>query len=169
MEERERARTGIKTLRVRYNEVFGFFIEAARRDAHLIPADYERRATISHAERYVTKELKTQEAHILSTQDRVQDLEYELFVGVRREVASHAARLQTAARILAQLDALGALAEAAALYNYVQPVVDDGDVLEIREGRHPVVERFVSNTRRKTRGDNLFVPNSALLDHDTTA
>lgn len=160
LEEQERARTGIKSLRVRYNEVFGFFIEAPRRDAHLIPKDYERRATISHAERYVTPALKAQEANILATQDRADDLEYELFVQVRREVASHAARLQTAARILAQLDALGALAEAAARYSYVQPIVDDGDTIEIRDGRHPVVERFLQE-------EQVFVPNSALLDHDT--
>ncbi|HZQ07406.1 MAG TPA: DNA mismatch repair protein MutS, partial [Anaerolineae bacterium] len=160
LEEQERKRTGIKSLRVRYNEVFGFFIEAPRRDAHLIPKNYERRATISHAERYVTPELKAREADILSTQDRAHDLEYELFVQVRREVASHVARLQTAARILAQLDALGALAEAAARYNYVQPIVDDGDEIEIREGRHPVVERFL-------REGEIFVPNDAVLDHDS--
>lgn len=160
LEAHERERTGIKSLRVRYNEVFGFFIEAPRRDANLIPKDYERRATISHAERYVTKELKAQEQNILATQDRVQDLEYELFVRVRREVASHAARLQVAARILAQLDALGSLAEAAAHYNYVQPLVDDGDALEIHEGRHPIVERFL-------REGEIFVPNNARLAHDT--
>src|SRR5581483_6370268 len=159
LEEKERKRTGIKTLRVRYNDVFGFFIEAPRRDAKLIPKDYERRATISHAERYVTQELKAQEQNILATQERVQDLEYELFVQVRRAVASHAARLQTAARILAQLDALGSLAEAAARYNYVQPIVDDGDAIEIHEGRHPVVERFL-------REGEYFVPNHARLDRD---
>lgn len=160
LEEKERKRTGIKSLRVRYNEVFGFFIEAPRRDAHLIPKNYERRATISHAERYVTPELKAHEADILSTQDRAHDLEYELFVRVRREVALQVARLQTAARILAQLDALGALAEAAARFNYVQPMVDDGDEIEIREGRHPVVERFL-------REGEIFVPNDAVLDHDS--
>ncbi len=159
LEEYERKRTGIKSLRVRYNEIFGFFIELPRRDAHLVPKDYERRATISHAERYVTPELKTQETHILATQDRVKDLEYELFAQVRRAVAQHAARLQTAARILAQLDALAALAETAARYNYVKPIVDDGDVIEIREGRHPVVERFL-------REGETFVPNDARLDGD---
>ncbi|MEW5718804.1 MAG: DNA mismatch repair protein MutS [Chloroflexota bacterium] len=157
LEEYERKRTGIKSLRVRYNEIFGFFIELPRRDAHLVPKDYERRATISHAERYVTPELKTQETHILATQDRVKDLEYELFVQVRRAVAQHAARLQTAARILAQLDALSALAETAARYGYVKPIVDDGDAIEIREGRHPVVERFL-------REGETFVPNDARLD-----
>jgi len=159
LEEKERAHTGIKSLRVRYNEVFGYFIELPRRDAHLVPKNYERRATISHAERYVTPELKTQETHILATQDRVKDLEYDLFVQVRREVAQHAARLQTAARILAQLDALAALAEAAARYNYGKPIVDDGDAIEIREGRHPVVECFL-------REGETFVPNDARLDCD---
>ncbi len=160
LEERERNRTGIKSLRVRYNEVFGFFIEAPRRDANLIPKEYERRATISHAERYVTKELKAKEANILATQDRVHELEYELFVQIRREVASHAARLQAAARILAQLDALASLAQAAANYNYVQPLVDDDDTIEIRQGRHPIVERFL-------RENEIFVPNDAHLDHET--
>jgi DNA mismatch repair protein MutS len=157
LEAREKKRTGIKNLRVRYNEVFGFFIEVPRSLAHLIPHEYERRATISHAERYVTPELKSQEAHILATEDRVKDLEYDLFVQVRREVARHTVRLQTAARILAQLDALSALAEAAARYGYVKPVVDDGDVIEIREGRHAVVERFL-------REGDTFVPNDARLD-----
>jgi DNA mismatch repair protein MutS len=157
LEQKERQRTGIKNLRVRYNEVFGFFIEVPRSLAHLIPKDYERRATISHAERYVTPELKTQEAHILATEDRVKDLEYDLFVEVRREVAKHTARLQSAARILAQLDTLAALAEAAARYGYVKPLVDDGDVIEIREGRHPVVERFLGE-------GETFVPNDARLD-----
>ena len=105
----------------------------------------------------MTPELKSQETHILATQDRVKDLEYELFVQVRREVAQHAARLQTAARILAQLDALSALAEAAARFNYVKPIVDDGDTIEIREGRHPIVERFL-------RDSEVFVPNDARLD-----
>ncbi len=159
-EDQERQRTGIKNLRVRYNEVFGFFIEAPRRDAKLIPPDYERRATISHAERYVTAELKAREEKIVATQDRAQDLEYELFVNVRRAAASHAARLQTAAHILAQLDALGSLAEIAARYNYVQPLVDDSDALEISKGRHPIVERFL-------RDDEYFVPNDARLDHET--
>ena len=159
LEEQERQRTGIKNLRVRYNEVFGFFIEVPRSAARLVPPDYERRATITHAERYVTPELKSQEAHILATQDRIKDLEYDLFAQVRGEVARHAARLQSAARILAQLDALCALAQAAAHYNYIKPTVDDSDEIEIREGRHPVVERFLPEGAS-------FVPNDVRLDHD---
>jgi DNA mismatch repair protein MutS len=159
LEEKERARTGIKTLRVRYNEVFGFFIEVPRSAAKQVPKNYERRATITHAERYVTPELKSKETHILAAEDRMKDLEYDLFVQLRREVAQHAARLQTAARVLAQIDALISLAEVAARYGYVKPIVDDGDTLEIREGRHPVVERFLH--------DESFVPNDVRLDADT--
>lgn len=159
LEEKERKKTGIKNLRVRYNEVFGFFIEVPRSQGHLIPKHYERRATITHAERYVTPELKAQETHILATQDQSNDLEYALFAQVRSQVAQNAARLQTAARILAQLDALGALAETAARYNYVKPIVDDGNLIEIREGRHPIVERFL-------RDDETFVPNDARLDSE---
>jgi DNA mismatch repair protein MutS len=158
LEEKERGRTGIKTLRVRYNEVFGFFIEVPRSAAKNVPKDYERRATITHAERYVTPELKSKETQILATEDRVKDLEYDLFVQVRRAVAGHAARLQTAARILAQLDVLVALAEVAARYNFVKPIVDEGNVIEIKEGRHPVVERFLR--------DESFVPNDVRLDAD---
>ena len=156
LEAGERQRTGIKSLRVRYNEVFGFFIEVPRSAAKLVPQDYERRATITHAERYVTPELKTQETRILAAEDRANDVEYDLFVRLRRVVAEQAARLQAAARTLAHLDALAALAEAAARYQYVKPIVDDGDALEIREGRHPVVERFLR--------DESFVPNDVRLD-----
>jgi DNA mismatch repair protein MutS len=160
LEEKERGRTGIKNLRVRYNEVFGFFIEVPRSAADLVPKDYERRATITHAERYTTPELKAQEADILATEDRVKDLEYDLFVRVRSAVAQHSVRLQKVARILAQMDALAALAEAAACFNYVKPIVDDGDVIEIHEGRHPMVERFL-------REGESFVPNDVRLEGDT--
>ncbi len=160
LEEKERGRTGIKNLRVRYNEVFGFFIEVPRSASDLVPEDYERRATITHAERYTTPELKAQEADILATEDRVKDLEYDLFVRVRSAVAQHSVRLQKVARILAQMDALAALAEAAALFNYVKPIVDDEDMIEIREGRHPMVERFL-------REGESFVPNDVRLERDS--
>ena len=159
LEEQERTRTGIKTLRVRYNEVFGFFIEVPRSAAKQVPKNYERRATITHAERYVTPELKAKETHILAAEDRMKDLEYDLFAQLRREVAQHAARLQTAARVLAQIDALVSLAEVAARFGYVKPIVDDGDRIEIKEGRHPVVERFLR--------DESFVPNDVRLDAES--
>ncbi len=157
LEAHERARTGIKNLRVRYNEVFGFFIEVPRSAARLVPADYERRATITHAERYVTPELKAQEAHILDAEDRSQALEYELFVQVRQHVATHALRLLTAGHILAEVDTLASLAEAAARHGYVRPEVDEGLGIDIVQGRHPVVERTLPEGER-------FVPNDAHLD-----
>ncbi len=160
LEEKERQKTGIKKLRLSYNQVFGFFIEAPRSAAALIPKEYERRATTTHTERYVTPELKAREAHILATEDRIKGMEYDLFAQVRGAVAGHSARLQAAARILAQLDVLCALAEAAAQFNYTRPVVDDGDTIEIRQGRHPVVERFM-------REGEQFVPNDIRLDRDS--
>jgi len=157
LEEAERARTGIKGLRIRYNEVFGFFLEVPRSQSHLVPPEYERRATITHAERFVTPELRAKEGEILGAEERVKDLEYELFVEVRSKVAREVGRLQKTARTLAELDVLAALAEAATRYGYVRPEVDDGDIIEIREGRHPVVERYLPDGRR-------FVPNDATLN-----
>lgn len=157
LEEAERARTGIKSLRIRYNEVFGFFLEVPRSQSHLVPPEYERRATITHAERFVTPELRAKEGEILGAEERVKDLEYELFVEVRSKVAREVGRLQGTARTLAELDVLAALGEAATRYGYVRPEVDDGDVIEIREGRHPVVERYLPDGRR-------FVPNDTTLN-----
>lgn len=156
-EARERERTGIPTLRVRYNQVFGFFVEVPRSKSHLVPSEYERKATITHAERFTTPELKAREAEILAAEDRANELEYELFVKLRRQVAGHIDRLQRAARVLAELDVLATLAEVAARHGYTRPLVDDSTVVEIREGRHPVVERLLPDGVR-------FVPNDTLLD-----
>ena len=156
LEQRERVRTGIDSLRIRYNEIFGFFIEVPRSKAHLVPPDYERRATITHAERFVTPELKARETEILATQERIEGLEYELFVEVRGKVAEHIERLQGVARHLAELDVYQALAEAAARYGYTRPTVEESDIIEIREGRHPMVERFLPP-------GEAFVPNDTDL------
>jgi DNA mismatch repair protein MutS len=158
-EAAERERTGIKNLRIKYNQVFGFFIEVTKSNLKYVPDDYERRATITHAERFVTPALKTQETHILAAEDRAKELEYDLFVDVRRQVAGHAAGLRQVARALAELDALASLAEVAARHGYVRPLVDDGDRIEIREGRHPVVEQLLPDGER-------FVPNDANLNQD---
>jgi DNA mismatch repair protein MutS len=158
-EAAERERTGIKNLRVKYNQVFGFFIEVTKSNLKFVPDDYERRATITHAERFTTPALKVKEAEILAAEDRAKELEYDLFVDVRRRVAEHAAGLRQVARMLAELDALASLAEVAARHGYVRPVVDDGDQTEIREGRHPVVERLAPDGAR-------FVPNDACLNRD---
>jgi DNA mismatch repair protein MutS len=156
-ETSERERTGIPNLRIKYNQVFGFFIEVTKSHLDKVPSEYERRATVRNAERFVTPELRLREATILSAEDRADELEYELFVELRRQVAAESDRLQTAARVLAELDATAALAEVAARHNYVRPVVDEGDVIEIREGRHPVVERSLP-------GGERFVPNDTRLD-----
>jgi len=158
-EAKERERTGIKNLRIRYNEVFGFFIEVTKSYLHLVPPHYERKATISGAERFVTSELKAKENEILAAQDKAKELEYELFVRLRREVASRIDRLQQAGRILAQLDVLCSLAEAAARYGYTKPIVDESTVINIKEGRHPVVERMMPE-------GEPFVPNDSFLEGD---
>lgn len=155
-EAAERERTDIPNLRVRYNEVLGFYLEVTRSHLHKVPADYERRATVRGAERFVTAGLKACEAEILAAEDRANDLEYELFVALRRRVAAEADRLLAAARVLAELDTLAALAEVAARYGYTRPQVDDGDVIDIREGRHPVVEQMLP-------GGEPFVPNDTRL------
>ncbi len=158
-EAKERERTGIKNLRIRYNEVFGFFIEVTKSYLHLVPPHYERKATISGAERFITPELKAKENEILAAQDKAKELEYELFVRLRREVASRIDRLQQAGRILAQLDVLCSLAEAAARYGYTKPIVDESTIISIKEGRHPVVERMMPE-------GEPFVPNDAFLGGD---
>jgi DNA mismatch repair protein MutS len=170
-EAAERERTGIPNLRVKYNQVFGFFVEVTKSHLAKVPAEYERWATVRNAERFVTPELKLREAEILSAEDRAADLEYDLFVDLRRRVAAESDRLLSAARVLAELDALAALAEVAARYGYVRPEVDGGDEIEICEGRHPVVERtlpdgepFVPNDTRLSADERLLIitgPNMA--------
>ena len=156
-ESSERKRTGIPNLRVKYNRVFGFFIEVTKSHLGKVPPEYERRATVRSAERFVTPELKLKEAEILSAEDRADELEYDLFVELRRRVADDSDRLQTAARVLAELDATAALAEVAARHGYVRPTVDDSDSIVICQGRHPVVERSLP-------GGERFVPNDTCLD-----
>lgn len=156
-EAQERERTGIPTLRVRYNQVFGFFVEVPRSKADQVPPEYERRATITHAERFITAELQAREAEILSAEDRANELEYDLFTDLRQQVAARAGLLQRAARVLAELDVLTTLGEAAAHYGYTRPAVDEGITTAIKEGRHPVVERMMRQGAR-------FVPNDTRLD-----
>ena len=159
-EAQERERTGISTLRVRYNQVFGFFVELPRSKVDQVPPEYQRRATITHAERFITPELKVRETEILAAEDRANDLEYDLFVDLRQQVAVHTGRLQRAARVLAELDVLAALAEVAARHGYIHPTVDESTGIEIKEGRHPVVERSMPDGVR-------FVPNDTNLDGES--
>jgi DNA mismatch repair protein MutS len=140
LEERERMRTGIPTLRVRFNRVFGYGIEVTHAQAGRVPADYVRRQTLAGAERFVTTELKEYETRALGADERRRRLEYELFDDVRRRVAAHGGALLTTARALARLDVAAGLAEVAHLRGHVRPVVDEGNDLAITDGRHPVLE-----------------------------
>ena len=159
MEERERARTGIASLKVRYNRVFGFYIEISKSNLHAVPADYHRKQTIAGGERYITPALKEYEEKVLGADERIVERELEIFERLRTAVAAEAPRIQAAARALAALDALASLAECAAVNNYIKPHVHDGDELTVRDGRHPVVER-------RTRAD-AFVPNDVTLNGGT--
>ncbi|MBA3440632.1 MAG: DNA mismatch repair protein MutS, partial [Pyrinomonadaceae bacterium] len=151
MEQRERIRTGIKSLRVGFNKVFGYFIEVTRPNLHLVPADYTRKQTLAQSERFVTLELKEYETLVMNAQERIGELEASLFRHVCAEVGKSRHEILTAASTVAYLDVVASFAETAALYGYVQPTVADSTELRIKDGRHPVFERtmeqgtFVAN------------------------
>ncbi len=153
---REQSRTGIKTLKVRHNKVFGYYIEVSRGQLANVPPEYQRKQTLVNGERFVTPELKTYEQKIMGAQDRAVALEYELFVQVRDQVVAHTAAIQRTAAALAQLDVLTALADRAVVLRYVRPHVHEGDRLRIKDGRHAVIEQLPDAER--------FVPNDTLLD-----
>ena len=154
----ERARTGINSLKVGYNKVFGYFIEVTNSYLHLVPSDYQRRQTLAGAERYVTPSLKEYEERVLTAAERVEDRERELFETLRSRVGNQVARLQAVAQIVAELDVLASLAEVAARESYVRPVLTDDFSLEITAGRHPVVERMMAREK--------FIPNDIALTED---
>ncbi|HEX7091016.1 MAG TPA: DNA mismatch repair protein MutS [Longimicrobiales bacterium] len=158
LQARERQRTGIGSLKVGYNKVFGYYLEVTRANLDRVPPDYERRQTLANAERYVTAELKEWEAKVLGAEERIAELEARLFAELRREVAAHVARLQNAAERVATLDVLAALAHVAERRGYVRPEVHTGYRLEVRGGRHPVVETMMPREE--------FIPNDVVLDED---
>jgi len=161
MEERERARTGINSLKVRYNRVFGYYIEISKSNLHAVPADYLRKQTIAGGERFITPALKEYEEKVLGADERILERELEIFERLRTAVAGESPRIQATARALAALDVLAALAEAAAVNNYIKPHVHDGDELSVADGRHPVVER------RSSAAGTAFVPNDVTLNSTT--
>jgi DNA mismatch repair protein MutS len=156
LEATERERTGIKTLKVGYNKIFGYYIEISRGAAHQAPAEYIRKQTLVNAERFITPEMKEYEALVLNAEERIREIELRLFKEVCAALSRSAPRLLETARALAELDTLAALAEAAALGGYVRPEVQDEPVLDIREGRHPVVEQTLRGER--------FVPNDIVFE-----
>ncbi len=156
IEEQEREKTGIKTLKVGYNRVFGYYIEVSKQNADMVPAEYIRRQTLTNGERYVTEELKDTESRVIGARDKLYALEYELFSALRNYVLSHLERIKTTASALAQLDVFCSHAQTAREQNFVCPEVDRSDKINIKNGRHPVVERFLEG--------NYFVPNDCSLD-----
>jgi DNA mismatch repair protein MutS len=156
IEAREKERTGIASLKVRYNRVFGYYLEITRANLASVPDDYVRKQTLANAERYVTPELADLEAKILTAEDRLGALETQIFEELRRRIAGDAAHLQRVAAYLSTVDVCAALAEVAQRHAWVRPTVDHGELLEIEEGRHPVVEQMVAA--------GVFVPNDCRLD-----
>jgi DNA mismatch repair protein MutS len=148
-------RTGIPSLKVGFNQVFGYYIEITHTHAGKVPADYQRKQTLKNAERYITPELKEYEEKVLSAEDRIHKLEYELFVALRERVAEQTERLLRTADVLATIDVLAGLAEVASARQYCRPELCDNPLLEIRAGRHPVLEQLLP--------PGTFVPNDVVL------
>ena len=156
--EEEKEKTGIKTLKIGFNRVFGYYIEVSKSFMNQVPDRFIRKQTLANSERYITQELKDLEATILGAEDKINSLEYELFQEVRSFVSDNSQRVLRVAGLLAELDCYRSLATVASRNRYVRPEVDTSDKIEIKDGRHPVVEQFVK--------DSYFVPNDALLDSD---
>ena len=154
--EEEREKTGIKTLKVHFNKVFGYYIEVTKSLISQVPDRYIRKQTLSNCERYITQELKELEGTILGAEDKICALEYEIFQELRNFVSERSARVQKTAAMLAELDVYLSLATVASKHKYVRPEIDESDAIVIKDGRHPVVEQFVKDT--------YFVPNDVTLD-----
>ena len=161
IEQRERQRTGIGSLKVKFNSIFGYYLEVSKPNLHLVPPDYERKQTLVNAERFTTPELKEYEAKILDAQEKIVEIERRLFAELRTAIAAEAKRIRRTALALAEVDVLAAFAHIAALRNYCRPKFDDSSDLEIVEGRHPVIEQ------QEVGGGDRFVPNDLYLNSTT--
>ena len=158
IEQREREATGIKGLKIGYNRVFGYYLEVTKANLDAVPPHYIRKQTLANCERYITDELKQLEGQVLGAQERLTALEYDLFCQVRERVASQVHRIQRTAHALSNLDVLAALGDLAANEHYVCPEVDFSGRIDIKDGRHPVVEKMLHGS--------MFIPNDTLLDQD---
>lgn len=155
LEQRERERTGIKSLKVGYTSVFGYYIEVTKPNLSLVPPEYIRKQTIAGGERFITPELKEKESQILNAEEKLKELEYQLFLEIREKIVNNSARIQNTAKILSLVDVLASFAEAAVVNNYVRPEINNSNRIRIIEGRHPVMEKI------KGAG---FIPNDTFLD-----
>ena len=160
LEVKERERTGIDSLKIRYNQVFGYYIEVTKTNLSKVPSDFIRKQTLVNAERFMTAGLKELEERVTGAETKLLALEEETFVQVRQRIAHEGVRLQAMAQALALIDVLAGLAETAALQRYVRPAIDESGVLRIKNGRHPVVEQLAI--------DRTFVPNDTVLDQDNS-
>ncbi len=156
IEEEEREKTGIKNLRIKFNKVFGYYLEVTNSYKNLVPDYYMRKQTLTNAERYITPQLKELEDMILGAEDKLYALEYELYCAIREQIASEVIRIQKTAKAIAQLDAFASLAYVAERNNYVRPNINEKGVIDIKNGRHPVVEKMISH--------DMFIENDTYLD-----
>jgi len=163
IEERERRRTGIGSLKVRFNSVFGYYIEITKANLASVPSDYERKQTLVNAERFTTPELKDYETKILTAQERCVEIEKRIFADLRRRIIENAGRIRRTSAAVAEIDLVAAFAHLAALRNYIRPAIDPAPILEIAAGRHPVIECLMEDA-----GDTRFVPNDLYLDASET-
>ena len=157
LEAREKEATGIKNLKVKYNKVFGYYLEVTNSFKNLVPADWVRKQTLTNAERYTTDELKKLEDVILGAEDKLCSLEYDLFNEVRDSIAAEVRRIKSTARAIAEIDVYTALSVVAQQYNYVKPAINEKGIIDIKNGRHPVVEKMIRN--------DMFVANNTSLDN----
>jgi DNA mismatch repair protein MutS len=163
IEARERARTGIQSLKVRFNNVFGYYIEITRPNLPLVPGDYERKQTLANAERFTTPELKDYERKVLDAEDKILTLEKELFAELRKSVAAHAQRVRATASTIAELDVTASLAQVAAENRYHRPTFSDDGEMRIMAGRHPVIERLAEQEAGRFIANDLYLNNTTDL------
>lgn len=159
LEHEERKSTGIKSLKIRYNKVFGYYIEISKSNLHLAPENYTRKQTLANSERYITPELKEIENKILGAEEKIVQIEYEQFISIRNKLSYEIKRIQKTANAIAELDVLYSFAEIAEENNYVKPSVNNNETIDIKEGRHPVVEKVLEN--------ELFISNDTYINTDS--
>lgn len=158
LEAKEREKTGIKSLKIGYNKVFGYYIEVTKSNLQIVPDNYIRKQTLANCERFITPELKEMESKVLGAQDKLMVLEYQAFIEIRNIIEDDVPQIQVTAQGIAQLDAIISLAEAAYVNTYNKPIVNTSNIIKINNGRHPVVERVLNN--------NTFVANNTLMDQN---
>jgi DNA mismatch repair protein MutS len=167
LEAEEKQRTGISSLKVGFNKIFGYYIEVTKPNLNLVPDDYIRKQTLANCERFITQDLKEYETKVLGAEDRLKELEYEIYMNILEKMQKYTNQLLDASAQIAMIDFLLSLATVAKRYDYVKPVISDDDTIEIADGRHPVIERLFG-VRSQESGvgslDEKFIPNNALID-----